>query len=403
VVSLLPSFLSALRAFCSYQRPGFYAELVVECLSLAESLLPTSEFTIAFHLLLHLVHYMRKWGPLPCIWMFSKESYIGHLARSITNRSQPVAMLTRAYRFFKLTEHYRPEINSILSESPAGLALIARQPRLQLGPGFMRFHESQLSLDGPSTDFTIPTDDMESLRAAFQLIHIRYRELCNAYDKEKLEYQRLQREQKKSTSSFPVMTLWQPRDIALSDVDKLYLEGPRPFTKQFKRAKVGGVKFVLLRLKASSKVADRSLRLTLPLMANLLFVSMGVCCILRMCNLGCSSYRSVVLLLCDVVLQMARVVIYKPHTAFPVSHFGVYKSDRAELEFDLPGVDTRQFFPNRRFVFVTHFVSKNVLAPTDERLSEPISTRLTGKCMVLPVANCVKAVGTAEVRFSHIW
>lgn len=95
---------------------------------------------------------------------------------------------------------------------------------------------------------------------------------------------------------------------------------------------------------------------------------------------------------------MARVDIYK--TPLPgvgqerelVSNYEVFpRCDRAEVEFELEYVDTTKVVLTRRFMFLEDFGAKVILAPTDDRLDTPISTRLLGKCYVLTHVSCVRS------------
>jgi len=94
---------------------------------------------------------------------------------------------------------------------------------------------------------------------------------------------------------------------------------------------------------------------------------------------------------------MARVEIYKTppgglgHEKEMVSNYEVFpRCDRAEVEFELDCVDTSRVALTRRFMFLDDFDAKVILAPTDDRLDAPISTRLVGKCYFLTHVSCVR-------------
>ena len=69
---------------------------VAESLALFERYFSKTELTIIFHLTIHAVHYLKRWGPFCSYWMFPCERFIAFcLAPSATAppRSEPDSFL----------------------------------------------------------------------------------------------------------------------------------------------------------------------------------------------------------------------------------------------------------------------------------------------------------------------
>lgn len=384
---------------------------VIECLCLCEALFPQSEFTIVFHLLAHCVHYIRKWGPSASFWMFPMERYVGYLARGVTNRSRPVAMLTRHYRFLSLAESYRPEINEIMASSPAGAAYLqkATAKHALLGPELMlpRYSADTLTLVGRSSPFTVSANDKPFLRALFRLLHPRYDALCVKYDSESKAAAAAARAAKR-VFTFPSMAAWTPAVGALSDADRRLCWGPDADVQRYPRATVGGV--TLRGAFVESKLKSRGSFFCVDSSPDGTTVVREYGRIHYFADVTFNQERIPVLIVCLFVLitvQVARVDVFKQMKkadAFEaVSEEQLFASidekeldEHREVDFHLPVVNTTRKVENRRFILVSDIVAKAILAPSDSRLATPHASRLSGKCYVLSAAECVKAALTAE-------
>lgn len=252
-----PRILHVFFRFCEVitqltQRVVILSELdriqqnVVECLSLVELVIPDPELTILFHLLVHCVHYIRLWGPYSSFWMFPMERYVGCLARGITNRSAPTAMLTRFYRAFTLGEFYRPELEQFWLKSPASEAYKARSAVRGLDTSLevmaVRYLPHIPVLQGRPTKFTIPESDVPFLQRAFAIVHKRYGELCKRYEADKNKREAAAKEIRRKIV-FPPMAAWTPSAGSLSAQDELLIWGPTTLVAKFHRATIGGVRF----------------------------------------------------------------------------------------------------------------------------------------------------------------
>lgn len=219
---------------------------VVECLSLIELHLPNSEMTIIFHLLLHCVHYIRLWGPISSFWMYPMERYVGFLARGISNRSRPTAMLTRFYRFFNIGEFFRPDFEYLLRSSPAGAAYLDRLSESAPSDGLEimahPFSPHIPKLLGVPSSFTMSDLDLMALQTTFRLVHGRYELLCSTYEQERKLHLNEAKLAKRS-SYFPAMATWVPSTITLSNSDKSLIWGPNAQVRKFPRAEIGAIKF----------------------------------------------------------------------------------------------------------------------------------------------------------------
>jgi hypothetical protein len=65
-----------------------------------ERLLPVTLFTIQIHKLIHLVQFIRWWGPLKSIWTYSVERFLGFLVEQVNSRTNPEKNLINNHALF---------------------------------------------------------------------------------------------------------------------------------------------------------------------------------------------------------------------------------------------------------------------------------------------------------------
>ena len=70
---------------------------VAEALSKCESVLPTTELAVMFHILLHVPAAIRRWNSVRNFWSFFVERTMGYLIRHINNRDLAAENIMTAY------------------------------------------------------------------------------------------------------------------------------------------------------------------------------------------------------------------------------------------------------------------------------------------------------------------
>lgn len=327
---------------------------VVEFLCLLELVFPHTELTIVYHLLLHVVDGIRKWGPATCSWMFQFERFVGFLCRHIKNRAHVVSNATRFYREFSHVQDLRHSLRPALEHTTAGLEFLqASEPRTDV-TGAQRYYEPNgVRLHGESREICLDHDSYKYVCTALRWLQPEYDRLCVEFEADA-----------KAPSS---MDDWVP-DRVLSPAERLLVGGPNHRVRVFNMVEVHGIDF-----RSAEWETNRNTRSS--------YFSFG--------SIDTRDDRRIeygrLLQLWEVSfggeqLAMALVDIYKivaPETvcaAFPTAR---------DTEFVLPQVDTSRLDRKRHVLPLASLTGQVILAAPDDRLALPPEQRLHGKCLVL--------------------
>ena len=335
-------------------------ESVVEFLALFELRYPKTELAIIFHAMLHLVNHIQFWGPLPSIWMFPYERFLGFLCRTIKNRTYGAATVTRFYLLYSHVQRQRHLIHSFMTNSAVSedyLKLSMKGNRLEGGADAMqtRYGTPALTLLGQYTERTLDVTERRLLCDALRWLSPTYKSLCEEFEGARVD----------SIS----MDEWVPVR-ALSVAERQVIGGPSARVRVYPRVSVRGVEF--RSASSEAKMHSRS--------SYFGFTSLDEKEVLR------SEYGRI-LDIWEVFFDnkwqgFARVEIYKAIDPAPIG------PELHGLSFELERVDTQSVDRRRRVLELGVIRSQVILAPPDERLRTSEADRLQGLCFVLNYASC---------------
>lgn len=242
--------------------PDDYAPLeleITEFLCLLELNFPSTELTIVFHLMLHLVLLMQLWGPLKRLWMFPIERMLGFLIRKVKNRAHPEASVTAAYQLFRGAQQQRREIERSLASSPH----FARYSKHldashKLSASGAAISAAKLSgaiqLCGVPKSVKLSDQDCAGLVSLFRAHSDSYHELMLGWEADVAAA-----EAKGAASVVPLLATWNPAGRVLTEQERSMLLGPEITATRYARAEMGGVTFRAANkvvTSASSRYAD---------------------------------------------------------------------------------------------------------------------------------------------------
>ena len=341
-------------------------EYVVEFLVLLELHFPKSELTIVFHLMVHAVSHIELWGPLSALWMFPYERFLGFLCRTIKNRTFVAATVVRFYRVYSYTQSQRARVRQFMAQTAVGTDYVnfsQNNASTMIGAHALvsAYRPTNLRFHGSSHSRTLSVDEYNQLSQAFRWSDSVYGRLCHEYEAS------VPRSERKGRT----MAEWTPaRD--LTDAEKAVLGGPSRRVTVFPQATVRGVEF--RSALAESGMTSRSSYFS--------FTSVDEKDTLR------TEYGRVLqfweIRFGGVQRLMVRVDIFKYGTVKPAVVSPGYQG----VQFELPMVDSSKLDSKRHVLPLEQIRSQVLLAPPDDRLSEPDTTRLVGPCFILEYLNC---------------